>query len=107
MRKLWIGVVVAGVAGVLGCGEDGHQATPYATYQACFDVHAEDEMLPVLEAIAACCVDHPIADQRPACGADAPACINYLTANLSQFDASYVQVQDACAAYVEAQAATE
>ena len=83
----------------VGCGDDGHEPKPYSTYQACFDVHVEAEQLAPVDAILACCLEHPIADAQPACGDTAPDCITYLTANLNQTSASTVEKQDACAAY--------
>lgn len=82
-----------------GCGEEGHEASPFTTYQACFDEHMKPMVLTVTEAIVECCLDHPIAGQRPACGADRPECINYLTANLNQTSASTIEVMDACTEY--------
>ncbi|MGE0867376.1 MAG: hypothetical protein AB7P03_02355 [Kofleriaceae bacterium] len=82
----------------VGCGGDeGAEAFP--TYQACFDAHTDDENLPVLEAIVVCCLEHPIAGMTEACGADKPTCINYLTANLKQTDASVTEVMMACDDY--------
>jgi hypothetical protein len=80
------------------CGTDPPASFP--TYQACFDDHAMVEMLPVQEAIVVCCIDHPIAGLKPACGATKADCINYLTANLNQTSASTVDVMDACTDYI-------
>jgi len=87
------------VALFAGCGDDGPDTDPFPTFQQCFDQHTEREMEPVIDAILSCCLDHPIDGMRPACGDDRPACINYLTANLAQTDASTVEVMDACQAY--------
>lgn len=83
------------------CGEEGHEATPHDTYQECFDVHVDDELLSPIDAILSCCLEHPIAGASPACGDTAPDCINYLTANLNQISASTTEVRDACATYEE------
>lgn len=99
LRGLIIALGACAALATAGCGDDGHEATAHATYQACFDTHVEDEQLPVLDAILMCCAEHPIDGARPACGATAPECINYLTANLAQTSASTVEVMDACAQY--------
>jgi hypothetical protein len=82
-----------------GCGGEDHEASAYSSFQACFDVHAEDEGMTAVDAIFTCCLDHPIEGQRPACGASSSACVNYLTNNLKQTSASYVDLQDACYYY--------
>lgn len=92
-------IVFAVVSLALGCGDDGHEPTAYSNFQLCFDAHQDDEALSPVDAILSCCVEHPVTDLRPACGATAPDCINYLTANLSQTSASTVETQEACAAY--------
>ena len=81
-----------------GCGED--PPTAYPTYQACFDEKTMAEAKLVPQAIVACCLEHPIGGMTEACGATAPDCINYLTANLNQTSASTVEVMDSCAEYV-------
>ncbi len=80
------------------CSDPAPEA--YPTYQECFDDHTEVEKLPVMEAIVVCCIDHPIAGTKPACGLTKPDCINYLTANLDQTSASTVEVMDSCAEYI-------
>ena len=83
-----------------GCGED--EPTGYDTYQACFDeLNDFGRGLTVPESILECCLSHPIAGEMPACGADKPACINYLTINLEQTSASTVEVQDTCTTYAD------
>jgi hypothetical protein len=83
-----------------GCGDDGHDATPFTSFQACFDNHTDVELLPTHTAIVVCCLDHPIVGMSPACGDTEADCINYLTANLNQTDASTTQVMDACVDYI-------
>jgi len=78
-----------------GCSSD--DVSSFDTYQECFDDRPLAD-LPV-DKILACCLDTQIDGARPACGQSEPDCINYLTNNLSQFDASTVEVQDACAQY--------
>jgi hypothetical protein len=82
----------------VGCGDD--PAKKYPTYQECFTDKFEKQMVKRIESILECCLDHEIAGAKPPiCGADAPACINYLTANLSQNDADIVVQTDACSQY--------
>jgi hypothetical protein len=95
-------ILIALVACVsVGCGDDGHDPTPYTLYQDCFNEHSEDEMLQVFQSILACCIDHPIAGMQPACGETEADCINYLTANLNQTSASTTQVMESCTSYVD------
>ena len=81
------------------CGEDGPDMSPFSSFQACFDKHVDDKMLMPFEAIVECCIDHPIGGMQDACGADRAECINYITANLDQTDASTVEVMGACESY--------
>ena len=53
-----------------------------------------------MEAIVACCLDHPIDGNRPVCQGDVPSCINYLTINLNQVSASPTEVRTSCEEYV-------
>ncbi|MDB4960651.1 MAG: hypothetical protein JWP01_650 [Myxococcales bacterium] len=80
-------------------GDDG--AAAYPTYQECFDERVEGEGLVVTKAIVLCCLENPIAGTAPACGDAAPDCINYLTANLNQTDATPAEVMESCADYVD------
>ncbi len=81
------------------CGEDGPDTSNFTTFQLCFDTHFEDEMLMPFDAIVDCCIHHPIGGMKNACGADKPECINYITANLDQTDASTIEVMTACESY--------
>jgi hypothetical protein len=98
MRALFLGLPL--LWAFVACGDEGHQATPFTTYQACFDEHERD-MLPVRENILECCLDHPIDGARPACGETTSECINYLTNNLDQTDAGTVEVMEACVEYIQ------
>jgi hypothetical protein len=83
---------------LVGCGSD--QTTSYPDFQSCFDdVEDKDDSLTNVDAILACCLDHPINGESPACQDTAPACINFLTDNLAQTSASTVDVMDACQQY--------
>ncbi|MDQ3365634.1 MAG: hypothetical protein M3680_09410 [Myxococcota bacterium] len=86
---------------LFACGGDDDKHAPYDTYQACYDAHFEDEMLPTMESIVVCCLDHPIAGMtQPVCGDTEADCINYLTVNLSQTDADISVKTAACNEYV-------
>lgn len=80
------------------CGEDPPKS--YDNYQACFDDQTQKGMLPVMEAIVACCLDHPIDGNRPVCQGAVPECITYLTNNLNQVSASPTEVRTSCEEYV-------
>ena len=100
MGRTWLCVLLLTCA----CGGD-EDNEPYDTYQECFDAHVKDDAMAThQEVIIDCCTKHEIADAKPACGADAPACINFLTDNLDQLSASTVEVMEACQMY-EAQGA--
>ena len=98
MKLLALLFVSTLVMPLVACGDDPPES--YATYQECFDDHTQKESLPVGEAITVCCIDHPIMDVKPACGATQADCINYLTANLNQTSASPGEVMSACADYI-------
>ena len=72
---------------------------PFATYQACFDEHHTTESLSINDSIVVCCLDHPIAGVRPACGNTATDCIAYVGANLST-GATAQDIQGACSDYI-------
>jgi len=80
------------------CGDDPPKA--YDDYQQCFDDQTEKGMLPVMDAILACCLDHPIDGNRPVCQGAVPECINFLTVNLNQVSASPSEVRMSCEAYI-------
>jgi len=96
MKHLGMTLTVA-LATFVGFGCSSDDVEGFDTYQACFDSR------PLTDAagdrILRCCLEASIDGAQPACGNSAPDCINYLTNNLNQFDASTVEVQDACAAY--------
>lgn len=101
MRALLI-AAAACLSLTAACGDDPPEA--FATYQACFDKFAPPfGTLPAVETIVKCCLDHPIAGARPACGATAPDCINYLTNELSQTSAGIPEKQEACDTYIAEQ----
>lgn len=95
-RTVLLATLVLGLG--VGCGEDGPEAFP--AYQECFDKFFDfGRGMSPTESILECCLLHPIDGQMPACGADMPECVNYLTANLDQTSASFVEVQEACTTY--------
>ena len=94
MRRLLLALLL-----VVGCKDDGEEA--FDTLQDCFDDHTKEESLPVIEALVVCCLEHPIMGEAPSCGDSAPDCINTLTNEIAQTDASTVEIMDACALYEE------
>jgi len=82
------------------CSDDKADAEAFATLQACFDDHhGGAESLPVAEAIAVCCLDHPIAGVNPSCKDTAADCIAHVDAELdSTVTAS--EIQAACTDYI-------
>ena len=97
-RIALLATLVLGFGVGVGCGEDGPEA--FDTYQDCFDKFDDfGRGLPPQESILECCLLHPIDGLMPACGADKPECINYLTANLNQTSAPFTDVQMACETY--------
>jgi len=83
-----------------GCGSNPPDAEPYDTYQDCFDDHHVTESLSVHDSIVVCCLDHPIAGVKPACGATAPDCETYLGTNLATTSATPAEVTMSCADYI-------
>jgi hypothetical protein len=83
----------------VGC-KDTSGSEPFDTYQLCFDEQTERQKKPVLDALVECCLDHPIDGVKHVCKETVPDCINYLTANLVQTDASTTEVADGCAEYI-------
>lgn len=81
--------------------KDTSGPTPFPSYQECFDDQIFKVKAMVPDAILACCTDHPIGGVMPVCGATKADCINYLTANLNQTDASTVEVMDTCQLYID------
>ena len=95
-RTVLLATLVLGFG--VGCGEDEPEAFP--AYQDCFDKFNDfGRGLTPTESILECCLLHPIDGQSPACGADMPECVNYLTANLDQTSASTSEVLEACETY--------
>jgi hypothetical protein len=95
MRRLIVLLLLV----LVGCGDDPPEA--FDTYQLCFNKVNESNGQRVLDSIVECCIEHPIAGVAPVCKDTVADCINYLTANLNQMDASTVDVMNACAAYIQ------
>lgn len=93
MRSLCIAAALL----LSACHDHAHEG--FDTFQACYDDHAVDEMLPFQEAVVVCCLDHPIDGDSEVCGATAPECVTYLNANLSS-TATATEVEAACDEYV-------
>jgi hypothetical protein len=83
----------------VGCKDAAKES--YDTLQDCFTDHVEGESLPVVEALVVCCIDHPIMGVNPSCGETEADCINHLTDEINQTEASTVDIMDACADYVD------
>jgi hypothetical protein len=82
------------------CGDHAHSPEAYATFQLCYDDHHTEEALPVTEAIAVCCLEHPIAGVLEVCGATAATCQTYLGTNLGTASATPAEVTAGCDAYI-------
>lgn len=93
----FLACVVLGLFAV-GCSDDGPKE--FETYQGCYDELTLQDNRMKIEAIVACCLEHPIAGTAPSCGDDQSACINYLTVNLAQTDADITAKSEACTAYI-------
>ena len=81
----------------IGCHDHDHGE--FSTFQACYDEHVVEESLPFQEAVVVCCLDHPVNGNAMPCGATAPECVTYLTANLTS-TATTTEVEAACDEYV-------
>lgn len=79
------------------CGhDDGEEA--FDTLQDCYTDHHEEEALSVSESIVVCCLDHPIGGATgTVCGADAAACVTYVTANVT--GPTSAEIMAACTDY--------
>lgn len=69
----------------------------YATYQACYVDHHEEESLSVSESIIVCCLDHPI-EGDTGCGTTAAECVTYLTGKV--MGPTSDEIMSACDEYV-------
>jgi hypothetical protein len=76
-------------------------ADPFDTLQACYDEHhGGDEHLPVQQAIATCCLDHPIAGMKaPTCLDSQPDCVAHVNAELDD-SISAADIDAACTTYI-------
>jgi hypothetical protein len=83
-------------------GDDGVDAEPFDTYQACFDDHHGEEGFSAQKAITICCLDHPIGnnDAGVVCGATEATCDTYVTANVVSADVVAADITAACTDYV-------
>ena len=92
--------LVSAVLLLSACGGSNSDNEPYDTYQACYDDHHTVESLPTDQAIAVCCIEHPIgsAKMNTVCGNDAAACMTYLGANLTGPTAA--EVTTGCNLYI-------
>lgn len=76
-------------------------ADPFDTFQLCFDDHTSTtgDHLPADQAIAVCCLDHPIGGNAAGvvCGTDAASCTTYVTANSTSIAAA--DISSGCTEY--------
>ncbi len=88
MRLLNSLVAASFVIAISACGgEEGEEA--FATFADCYVDHAVDEGLAPDEAIAVCCLDHPIGsagDVNVVCGESALECVDFVDAEVSETD---------------------
>jgi hypothetical protein len=83
---------------VCSCGGgDGEEA--YDNFQDCYVDHNQNESLPPMDAIAVCCIEHPIDGKKGVvCGATSADCVTYLTANLT--GPTSAEIMSGCDEYV-------
>ncbi|HEY4241951.1 MAG TPA: hypothetical protein VGM88_19160 [Kofleriaceae bacterium] len=65
-----------------GGGDDGEDADPFDNLMDCYNEHHVTEGLTSPHAITTCCLDHPIAGVKPACGDSEAACETFVGDNL-------------------------
>jgi hypothetical protein len=78
----------------------GHSHDGYETLQDCYDEHVDDEGLPVVEAIAVCCLDHPIEGVNPSCGDTEEECFDHVDLELDP-SVTEDEIDAACADYID------
>ncbi len=98
MRSLIVSSLLVTALCLPACG-GSDDAESFATLQDCYDDHHNEEALPVLEAIAVCCLDHPIAGVSPACKDTQAACEAFVDAELDA-SVSAADITAACADYI-------
>ncbi|MEO8700599.1 MAG: hypothetical protein ABI867_11175 [Kofleriaceae bacterium] len=85
---------------VLAACKDTSGTEPFETYQLCFDEQTEKQLKPVVDSLVECCLEHAIDGVKPVCKDTMPDCINYLTANVLQTDASTTEISEGCTEYL-------
>ena len=91
MRALCVGIALFAFA----CHDHDH--ADYASLQACWDVHTNEEHLGFQEALVVCCLDH--LGSPDTCGKTAPECVTYVGANLTS-TATSTEIETACDEYI-------
>jgi hypothetical protein len=86
--------LIPGLFLLASCGTE--TTSSFETYQDCFDDLTDNGGREVVDAIVQCCLDHPVGGDTEVCGDTMSDCVNYLTDNLSQFDADIGQRMEAC-----------
>ncbi|MBA3542045.1 MAG: hypothetical protein H0T79_20685 [Deltaproteobacteria bacterium] len=100
LPRILVASVLALSALSSGACEHDHDPEGYATLQACFDVHTEEENLSVNEAVVVCCLDHAIGGQTEVCGATQAECVAYLSTALAADSATSAEIDASCTNYV-------
>lgn len=87
------------------CGGDGDEEESYANFADCYVDHTVEESLPADEAIAVCCLDHPIAGEaNVVCGESATECTDFVDAEVSETDDPALTLEDieaGCDIYIQ------
>lgn len=78
-------------------------ADPFATYEDCYSEHHVTESFDAMTAIAVCCSDHPIGDQKAnvVCGATQQDCETYVAQSLMAGDATAADITAGCMLYIK------
>ena len=101
LGRLILTTLLASVFAGSACGgASDANVDPFDTFQACFDAQHGTGGLSPYDAILTCCVDHPIAGVKPACGASDTDCSSYVDAQLSAASATADDIDAACIDYV-------
>jgi hypothetical protein len=85
------------------CSDDKKEvdADPFDSLQACYDEHhGGDENLPIQQAIATCCLDHPIAGMKaPTCLDTKADCVTHVRMELDALVLD-ADIDAACTTYI-------
>jgi len=85
MRLMKSLIAASFLLAITSCGEEGEEA--FATFADCYVDHGVEEGLPPDEAIAVCCLDHPIAGEtNVVCGESAQECVDFVDLEVLESD---------------------